>query len=262
MREVSFEESKDIMIKILKSIDSCCRENNIKYSVCWGTMIGAIRHHGFIPWDDDIDIMMPREDYNRFLTIYNDPEYGVYTPKVSKDHKNIITKVFDKKTCVYIKSRSRSFGIWVSIFPYDNAPNEYLKLWEMKRNFWLTLYSIKVQDLVGQRLFRRVTKKVIRFFLLPFSPFWIYNRIEECLTANNGYDTRHVCIWFGTPYMLFRYFPQELFDDFIDVDFGDIKTKIIKGYDKFMKQTYGDYMQFPPESERVPKHNYKAYYIE
>ena len=93
MREVSFEESKEIMIKTLESIDKCCRENNIKYSVCWGTMIGAIRHHGFIPWDDDIDIMMPREDYNRFLNLYNDSEYGVYTPKVSKDHKNIITKV-------------------------------------------------------------------------------------------------------------------------------------------------------------------------
>ena len=262
MREVSFEESKEIMIKTLKSIDNCCRENNIKYSVCWGTMIGAIRHHGFIPWDDDIDIMMPREDYNRFLKIYNDSEYGIYTPKVSKNHKNIITKIYDKKTRVYIKNRSKSFGVWVSIFPYDNAPDENLKKWERKRDFWLTLYYLKVQNLDGQSLMRRVTKRILRILLLPFSPFWLYNRIENSLTTYNGQQTKRVCIWFGTPYMLFRYFPQELFEDFVDVDFETIKTKIIKGYDKFMKRTYGDYMQFPPESERVPKHNYKAYFIE
>lgn len=263
MREVSFEESKEIMIKTLKSIDNCCRENNIKYSVCWGTMIGAIRHHGFIPWDDDIDIMMPREDYNRFLNIYNDPEYGVYTPKVNRNHMNIITKIYNKKTCVYLRKRSKSFfGVWVSIFPYDNAPNEHLKLWEMKRDFWLTLYHIKVQSLVGQNLMRQVAKRIIRILLLPFSSFWLYNKIESCLTAYNSQQTKRVCIWFGTPFMLFRYFPKELFDDCIDVDFDDIKSRIIKGYDKFMKQTYGDYMKFPPESERVPKHNYKAYFIE
>ena len=81
MREISIEESKSIMIKILESIDKCCRENNIEYSLCWGTMIGAIRHHGFIPWDDDIDLTMSRDDYNRFLEVYNDEKYGVYTPK-------------------------------------------------------------------------------------------------------------------------------------------------------------------------------------
>ena len=224
MREISFEESKEIMIKTLKSIDKCCRENNIKYSLCWGTMIGAIRHHGFIPWDDDIDIMMPREDYNRFLNLYNDSEYGVYTPKVSKNHINIITKIYDKKTCVYLRNRSKSyFGVWVSIFPYDNAPNENLKRWEMKRDFWLTLLHIKFQSLVGQSLMRQMVKRIIRILLLPFSSFWIYNRIENCLTEFNGQQTKRVCIWFGTPYMLFRYFPQELFDDFIDVDFENIK---------------------------------------
>lgn len=263
MREVTFEESKKIMVKTLESIDRCCRENNIKYSLCWGTMIGAIRHRGLIPWDDDIDIMMPREDYNRFLKVYNDSQYAIYTPKLSKNRLNIITKIYDKKTCVYLKNRSESFfGIWVSIFPYDNAPDKNLKQWEMERDFWLLLYYIKTQNLIGQQLMRRVVKRIIKIILFPFSSLWIYNRIEHCLTQFNNQQTKRVCIWYGTPYMKFRYFPKELLDEFIDIDFEEIKSKIIKGYDEFLRSTYGDYMKLPPESDRVPKHSYKAYYIE
>lgn len=263
MREVSFEESKQIMVKTLESIDRCCRENNIKYSLCWGTMIGAIRHHGFIPWDDDIDLMMSREDHDRFLKVYNDPQYAVYTPKVNKNDLWLNTKIFDKKTRVYFKNRSNSFfGVWVSIFPYDNAPDEKLRQWEIKRDFWLKIYRIKIHYFFGHSLLRRIAKRIFKILLLPFSSFWIYNRIENCLTAFNNQQTKRVCIWYGTPYMKFRYFPKELLDECIDVDFEELKSKIIKGYDEFLKITYGDYMKLPPESDRVPKHNYKAYYID
>lgn len=264
MKEISFEESKQIMVKILDSIDNCCRENNIKYSLCWGTMLGAIRHHGFIPWDDDIDIMMPREDYNRFLTVYNDSEYGVYSPKLTKNCIQIITKVYDKKTCIYFNNHPKSlFGIWVSIFPYDNAPDEKLKLWEMKRNFWTQLYHAKtVRYLTTENQLRHVAKFVLKVLLLPFSSFWIYNKLETCQSAFNSQQTRRVCIWYGRTYTWFKYFPKELLDGCVDVDFEDIKSKIIKGYDKYLQLTYGDYMKLPPEAERVPRHTYKAYYVE
>lgn len=261
MREITFEESKAIMAKTLESIDRCCRENNIKYSLCWGTLIGAIRHHGFIPWDDDIDIMMSREEYYRFLNVYNDPQYNIYTPKVN-NHLTINTRIYDKKTCVYLNNRPKSlFGVWVSIFPYDNAPDKHLRQWEKKRDFWMKFRHLNAQNLDKQGYIRLVAKKMIIILLRPFS-IWIYNKIENCLTAFNDRQTERVCIWYGTPYMKFRYFPKELLDEYIDVDFEGIKVKIIKGYDEFLKGTYGDYMKFPPESERIPKHDYKAYYIE
>ena len=267
MREISLEDSKKILVKTLESIDKCCRENNIKYSLCWGTMIGAIRHHGFIPWDDDIDIMMPRDDYNRFLEVYSDSEYGVYTPKVNKNCIHIITKIFKRNTSVYYNKIPNSlFGVWVSIFPYDNAPDKNLKLWEKKRNFWMNVYHIKTSMYSTKsglsKFLIRKAKQVLKTLLLPFSSFWIYNHIETCLTAFNHQRTQRVCIWYGGTYTWFRYFPTELFDEYIDVDFEDIKTKIIKGYDNYLRLTYGDYMQLPPESERVPKHSYTAYYVE
>lgn len=93
MKLISFEESKIIMLDTLKSIDKCCRENDINYSLAWGSMIGAVRHHGFVPWDDDIDLMMSRKDYNRFLEVYNDPRFDIYTPYKNKNciHKKNIT---------------------------------------------------------------------------------------------------------------------------------------------------------------------------
>lgn len=262
-REVSFEESKEIMVNILKSIDKCCRENNIKYSLCWGTMIGAIRHHGFIPWDDDIDLMMSRDEYNRFLEVYNDSEYGIYTPKVNMNCIQPMTKIYNKKTRVYLRNHSQSlFGVWVSIFPYDNAPDDNIAKWEKKRDLWLKLYHIKTcQKLIRHRsTMRKLSKQISKFLLTPFSSLWIYKRIENCLTAFNDQRTNRVCIWFGTPYMKFRYFPKELLNGYIDVDFEGMKAMIIKNYDIFLRCTYGDYMQLPPESERIPKHNYKAYF--
>ena len=265
MKEITSEESKKIMVNILKSIDSCCRENNIKYSLCWGTMIGAIRHHGFIPWDDDIDVMMPREDYNRFLSIYNDPECDVYTPKKTKNCIQIITKIYDKNTCIYYHNYPKTlFGIWISIFPYDNVPDKNLKLWEISRFFWVFLYQSKtVRFLTTDSLKMRIGKALMKVFLLPFSSSWLYDRVETCLTAYNGVQTKRVCIWtgVGTTKTEYIHFEKEWFDEVIDVEYENIKTKIIKGYDEFLRSRYGDYMVFPPESERVPKHNYKAYYI-
>ena len=125
MREISFDESKSIMIKILISIDKCCRENNIKYSLCWGTMIGAIRHQGFIPWDDDIDIMMPRDEYNRFLQIYHDSDYGIYTPEASKNCIQIISKIYDKRTRVFFNNHYKKTILLIKI---KNNINIFKKL--------------------------------------------------------------------------------------------------------------------------------------
>lgn len=264
MKEITLEESKSIMVKILESIDKCCRENNIKYSLCWGTIIGAIRHQGFIPWDDDIDIMMPREDYNRFLQIYRDSNYGVYTPRIDKNCIQIISKIYDKSTCVYFNNHNDSyFGVWVSIFPYDNVPDHNLKEWERKRNFWVNVYHVKIAHyLKTNGLLRRLEKFILKLPLIPFSSFTLYNQVEKQLIKYNKQETRKVCVLYARYFTDFRYFPKELFDDVIDVEFENIKVKIIRGYDEFLRLTYGNYMQFPPESERVPEHNYKAYFID
>lgn len=264
MREITFEESKPIMIETLKSIDKCCRENNIKYSICWGTMIGAIRHHGFVPWDDDVDIMMKRDEYNRFLKVYNDPNYKLYTPQKDKNCILLLSRVYNKNTEVVFNYYSKSyFGLWISIFPYDNAPDADLEKWEKKRTFWVNLYHIKsMKYLTTESIGRKVIKFVCKIPLSPFSSFWLFKKIEKCLTMYNGKRTKNICIWDnGFGFTKFFYFPAELFDEFIDVDFDGVKCKIIKGYDQFLRMYYGDYMTPPPVEKQAPSHDYKAYYV-
>lgn len=265
MKEISFEESKKILTSTLKSIDNCCRVNNISYSLCWGTMIGAIRHHGFIPWDDDMDLMMPREDYNRFLEVYNDPEYGVYAPMKTKNCIQLLIKVFNNKTMIFFDNHPKSlYGLWISIFPYDHVPDENLKSWEMRRTFWMNLYHFKVvRFLTTDSILRKCIKAVLKIPVLPFSSFYLAKKAESCLSEYNNQPTKKVCLWdCGVGFTKYYYFPRELFDDFLDVEFDGVKCKIIRGYDEFMRMYYGDYMTPPPVEKQVPSHNYKAYYKE
>lgn len=263
MREISFDESKKIMIKTLQSIDKCCRENDIKYSICWGTMIGAIRHQGFIPWDDDIDVMMPRDDYNRFLDVYDDEDYEIYTPRKTKNCIQLLTKISNSNTRVIFNNHDKSlFGLWISIFPYDNAPDTNLKKWEKRRTLLVNLYHFKtVRYLKSDSILKKAGKCLLKLFVLPWNSFELNNKVEACLTKYNHSKTRNICIWDnGYGFTRFFYFPAELFEECIDVDFDGVPCKIIKGYDTFMRMYYGDYMQLPPIEKQVPSHDYKAYF--
>lgn len=265
MKEITFEESKKIMIKTLERIDKCCRDNNISYSLSWGTMIGAIRHGGFIPWDDDIDLMMSRSNYNKFLSVFNDPEYSIYTPLKTKNCIQLLTKISNKGTKVFFNNYPKSlFGLWISIFPYDNAPDEGLQRWEKRRSFWVNLYHIKtVRYLKNDSIIRKIAKFMMKIPLLPFSSFWLDKKVEQCLTQYNGQKTKNICIWdSGYGFTKFAYFPSEWFEESVDVDFDGVKSEIIKGYDPFLRLYYGDYMKYPPVEQQVPSHDYKAYWIE
>lgn len=266
MKSITFEESKLILLDTLRSIDKCCRENNINYSIAWGTMIGAIRHKGFIPWDDDVDLMMSRKDYNKFIEVYSDPKFKIYTPSRDKNCIQLLTKVYRKDTKVifdYYKKES-PYGLWISIFPYDNAPDEGLRGWERTRSFLLKLYHIKITRLLDtDSIFRKVSKLLLKAFVMPFSSFYLEKKIEKHLSKYNDQRTKYISIWDSDRFFIhYKYFPSELFDEYIDVEFSESKCRIIKEYDKFLRIYYGNYMELPPESERIAKHKYIAYYVD
>ena len=129
MKEISIKEAQKAMLEILKKIDEICDEQNITYFLMYGTLIGAVRHKGIIPWDDDIDIMMPRDDYDKFINYflkYQDElkPYELYSQKNRKNYPYIIARISDSRYILDSKNeKDYGIGLFVDIYPFDGMGN-------------------------------------------------------------------------------------------------------------------------------------------
>lgn len=127
MKKLSLRELQLVTLDILKYFDKVCAKNNIQYSLGGGTLIGAVRNSGFIPWDDDIDVYMHRDQYEKFVKIWNNEKHDQYELSLAEDIHGMIsgemTKIFDKNTTL-IDTKGRKSGIFIDIFIWDGVPNE------------------------------------------------------------------------------------------------------------------------------------------
>ena len=126
MKEICLEELKKIELEILIYIDKVCKENGLRYSLCDGTLLGAVRHNGFIPWDDDIDIMMPRPDYDKFLDVlrHNENRFKILSSE-QEDYYYTFSKVVDSETMLdeYMYQPIADMGVYVDVFPLEGMPS-------------------------------------------------------------------------------------------------------------------------------------------
>lgn len=263
-KEITLEESKQIQVNILKNIDLFCRNNGINYSLAGGTLIGAVRHKGFIPWDDDIDLMMLREDYDRFIKQYKDDYYQIISFHSNKKWHNLFSCVVDPNTVVYRWDREWNRGIWVSIFPIDRIPDDDGAVYKMiqkvqrishsiirlKKSFWTN----------NTNVFYNITKMFGRIILMPFpNAFWC-KKMEKIITSYNRITTKRYSSTSEWAFDIVFHFSADSFNSYVDLEFEGIKCMSCSGYDDYLRSQYGDYMKLPPEEERVPKHNCKMYY--
>ncbi len=261
MKEISIEESKQIQLRILQSIDSFCRKNGIHYSLAGGTMIGAVRHKGFIPWDDDIDLMMLRKDYEVFLSTYSDNYYKLLSSRGSKDWPFMYSSVSDPNTVLFYGDRKNDDrGIWVSIFPVDNVDENKIPGMMRRLKFYENyVYRLKSSYWTSNtNLVYNIVKSLGRLSLKPFPfSYWI-KRLDalSMSTARTGL--------LGSPsvwaFDKVFYYSERLFDGFVDLEFEKMQCLAISGYDEYLRSEFGDYMVLPPEEQRIPKHGYKAYW--
>lgn len=264
MKEITFEESKSIMIDIVKDIDAFCRKEGIDYSLAEGSLIGAVRHHGIIPWDDDIDILMLRDNYERFCNLYKSEKYVLQKYDYKLNSWLLCVKITDPRTIIRFNDSSEEpFGLWVTVFPIDNAPDDDKKVFKMEANIkrYMRLFRIRNHAWAKGNFLKNLFFPIFHIALLPFSKDYWHNKAEKEMIKYNHIKTKRrgsFGFWGANhhPWVC----SSNAFDEYIDTPFDGETFRIIKGYDEYLRCQYGDYMQLPPEEKRIPKHDYTPYW--
>jgi len=266
MKQLSDEEIKLYELDILRNFSNFCRGNSLKYSIAEGTLIGAVRHKGFIPWDDDIDIIMDRDDFEKFRKKYTDNRYKVLQPSEGSMFPCFYIRLTDSKTLVDFPKTDdyHSGGIWIDILPIDNFPDDdkILKLREFLLLVLFRIYRAKTKRIWSNKisLKNNLLWLCLRLASFPVPKNKIRCYIESLMRAENGKKTMRRGTWtmyWHHPWL----YPSHVFNKYSEIEFEGENFSVISEYDAYLRCQYGDYMTLPPENKRIGKHDYVAYFV-
>ena len=248
------------MLDTLKVFDAFCRKHQIRYSLYAGSLLGAVRHQGFIPWDDDLDVCMSRAEYDRFIALWeqehpdgyilqnkeNTPAYWQSFSKLRKDHTTFLQE--EREACRY------HTGIFLDIFPLDRMPSGALtrKLYK-----WHCMkYQLLTREFVPSKAgaVTRLGAAVILACTPKFCREWVrQNTLKKIIRYNDRTDLEIAAI--ETMASLRKPFAKDMLDSFVDLPFEDNRIMCFAGWDDHLRRKFGDYMQLPPEEERAWRHH-------
>lgn len=264
MLKISEAEIKKCELEILLQVKKFCEDNKIKYYLAGGTLLGAIRHKGFIPWDDDIDICMPRKDYEKFV-------YGFQNNKKELEVcSNLLgnmfipfCKVYNKKTIVKSKfnHNKQQLGLWIDVFPVDGLPEDIDKVKDIysKSNFYRTL--LLLQDAKfgeGTTLFRKYAKCLLKPLANLYSKKRCVEKLEKIAKSNPYEVTKYVgAVTWGLYGADERMLKSE-FEKSVELEFEGYKFPAFSCWDSYLRGLYGNYMELPPIEKRKT-HNMTVY---
>ena len=263
MGEIELEDLKQIQLEILIRVHEFCMSKRINYSLSSGSLIGAVRHKGYIPWDDDIDIYMLRPDFERFEREFSDPYLRVMSPNADTKCIYPYGKVYDSRT-VLIEDVDNSMdymGVNIDVFVIDSVPDDVRERKRLFRKNKL-LEDIIIFKTVRFRKGRSIYKNVcllfgkLFFYLVPLKII-INTKYNLCVPYKpSSKDICNVMAGGGINTCI----PRDYMKDFVDIEFEGRAFRCMKDYDKYLRLNYGDYMQLPPEEKRVSTHVFKAFW--
>ncbi len=268
IKEIKGEEFRRmqlLQLDMLREFDRVCRENDIRYSIFCGTLLGAVRHKGYIPWDDDADIAMLREDFEKFRKVahlldekicyfqdhVNDPEYRWGYAKIRRTGTKFIRAGQEHLKC--------KTGVFIDIFPLDDVPKSVLG--QMFNDFYCFCLRKVLWSEVGKVTETNKFRKFLYKQLSKIKPSTVYKRFDKMTNkSRNDSPNRVRCFFFTATGKMYRKnslktrysMPKKWFLELAEYDFENTKVFGTKDYDENLKFIYGDYMKLPDEKDREP----------
>lgn len=265
---MSLKDIQEFSLYLLQKVDMFCVNNSIDYSLGYGALIGAIRHHGIIPWDDDIDIIMTRPNYKLFVENFNDSAFShenqmrLIAPELGNGFFSIarICDMSHTRVKKYYQWTNETTGLWIDVFPIDSLPED--------GGVALRAQNDKCYFICGARA-PISSEYSLKRNLKTFGKRLLYGRgdlIKEVQKFNSmisqlpPYGMTNLVCNIGSPYKEKDIHNINVFDNYQRVKFASIEASVIKEYDSYLRAIYGDYMQLPPISKRIRGHSDNKYY--
>ena len=263
MREMTVKDVQRVCLAILKEVHAFCVDHGIRYTLQGGTLLGAVRHDGFIPWDDDIDIAMPRPEYDRFCREFTSPLYKLINYRGVNGHDCYLAfaRVCEMKD-TYVDTTYEPWtdiktGIWIDVFPLDGASDEYgvearrvkkaRKIWLKSLRFRYSSNSLdSVLTLKGK--LKLLAKKVLNSHTSYICRYDKLCRLIPWGTTNHYINLSYM------EYGMNEYHSKTVIDRLVLHKFEDSEFFIMEGYDEALRDKYGDYMVLPAVENRIAKH--------
>lgn len=266
MKRLTLRQMQEALLEIMTEVDRICREHGLRYTLAAGSLLGAVRHKGFIPWDDDMDIYMPRPDYEKFIELIQQegvlPAHLTYTKDRGRGTYYCFLKILDTRYPLRTPNHIEAKYLYLDVFPIDGAANteeERAKQFKKERKWvvtagicqWYTMdrwwgfiaYIIGFWFYILANIFtpRSLCVKKMNALARKYE----YGTTEWATCHNFGYSTEAV--------------PTEVYENYSEMEFEGKMFMCVTNYDLLLKNTFGDYMQLPPENKRRSRHYIKIY---
>lgn len=254
---------------IVEKINEICEELNINSYLAYGTLLGAVRHKGFIPWDDDYDIFMLRPDYDKFLAYCEEHAEELKPFRLMNYHNTerytfAISRFCDLRYEMVMEDGNEvGMGMFIDVYPFDglgNSVSEWKRKYLSLKNKWLSMgvyYSNSDNTVPNMgNAVKKMGRKAFCLYARMFGTSYFIKKLEEMAQKHSVDESKYVgiVVWEEV-----KVFPKEWMEECVYLEFEGIKVKAPKHYKEMLELWYGDYMQLPPVEQRIPHHMYKLY---
>jgi lipopolysaccharide cholinephosphotransferase len=270
MKKITLHEMQEIELSLLKKLKKVCTENNIRYYLDGGTLLGAVRHKGFIPWDDDIDVFIPRNDYQRLISLFSENQVDSNIKLLSMyhtpDYYYLYAKLVDTRTKLIEKNvlEISDLGVFIDIFPLDGFPDSDMETVQIhKKVMTLLNFRWKVTSKIWYRSkYWPITllKRVYDLFIKRIGFKKTNEKIDSIITQYRFDESTYVGSFISGKGLLSKT-PKSYFQNIEMRQFEDDTFTIPAAYHEYLTQIYGDYMELPPFNQRITHHKNIAFWI-